>query len=121
MAGSSDRYIGAVFGILGAVLLFVEAILDLVRGVVYLAFGHGVRAFGPFDQAIVLLVIGAIVAVFSMLGGSRREDRGVLAGAVLVVLALVGWLLLGFGTGVLALLASILVLIAGIVFLVSSR
>jgi hypothetical protein len=121
MSSSGDRYLGAALGLIGAVLLFLEAFLDLVRGVVYLAFGHSVRAFGPFDQSLVLIVIGIVVAIFAALGGSRREERAMVSGAVLVVLALVGWLLLGFGTGVIALLASILILVAGVVFLVSSR
>ncbi|HTP53669.1 MAG TPA: hypothetical protein VML94_01730 [Thermoplasmata archaeon] len=121
MPRSGDRYLGAALGLVGAVLLFLEAFLDVVRSVVYFAVGHTVRAFGPIDQAAVLVVIGIVVVIFSALGGSRREDRSMVAGVVLVVLALIGWLLLGFGTGVLALLASILILIAGIVFLVSAR
>ncbi|MGP8077514.1 MAG: hypothetical protein ACLQD8_01555 [Thermoplasmata archaeon] len=121
MAGRGDRTIGAAFGVLGAVLLVLEGLLDLLRGVYYLALGRGLRAFGPFDQSIVLIVVGAVVAIFAILGGARREERSLVSGAVLVVVALAGWLVLGFGSGVLSLLGSILVLIAGVVFLVSAR
>lgn len=120
MADWSDRAVGAVCGFLGAALLILDGLLDLVRGVIYLAIGRGLRAFGPFDQALVFIVIGGVVAVFTALGGVRRQSRAVAAGAVLVVVALAGWLVLGFGTGVLALLGSIFILIAGIVFLVTS-
>jgi len=120
VSGAEERKIGAAFGLIGAVLLVVDALLDLVRGVVYLAIGRGARAFAPFDQALVFIVIAAVVAGFSLLGGMRRQERALVAGAVLVVVALVGWLLLGFGSGVLALLGSVLILLGGVVFLASS-
>lgn len=116
-----ERGIGAALGLIGAVLFFFEAFLDLVRGVVYLALGHGMHSFGPFDEALLLIVVGILVAVFAVMGGVRPGDRSLLSGAVLVVVALVGWLALGFGTGVLALLGSVFVLLAGVVFLVASR
>jgi hypothetical protein len=119
--GTGDRAIGAVFGLVGAGLLVLDGLVDLIRGVVYLAIGRGTHAFGPFDQALLFVVVGLVVAFFSILGGLRRDDRGLVAGAVLVVIALAGWLVLGFGSGVLALLGSIFVLIAGVVFLVSAR
>jgi hypothetical protein len=119
--GTGDRAIGAAFGLVGALLLVLDGLIDLVRGVVYLATERGLRAFGPFDQALIFIVVGGVVAFFSVLGGFRRDDRGLVAGAVLVVVALAGWLVLGFGSGVLALLASIFILIAGVVLLVSSR
>lgn len=117
----SDRGIGAALGLIGAILLFLEGFLDLIRGVVYLAVGHGMRAFGPFDQALLLLVVGVLVAVFSVLGAVRRQDRSLVAGAVLVVIAIVGWLALGFASGVIALLGTLFVLIGGVVLLVASR
>ena len=110
-----------MLGLLGAALLALDALIDLVRGVVYLAVGRGFRAFGPFDEALVFLVVAAVVAFFSTLGGMRREDRSLLAGAVLVVVAIAGWLALGFAAGVLPLLAALLILIAGVVFLVAGR
>jgi hypothetical protein len=121
MGSIGDRGIAAVFGFVGAAFLVVEALLDLVRGVVYLAVGHGLRSFGPFDQAVVFLVLAVVVVLFSILGAARGRDRAVMSGAVLIVLALVGWLFVGFGSGVLALLAGIFILIAGVVFLVASR
>lgn len=117
----TDRGIATVLGLVGAVLFGFEGFLDLLRGVIYLAVGHGVRAFGPWDEALLLIVVAILVALFSVLGGSRRSDRALLAGVVLVVIAIVGWLALGFGTGVLALLGSVFVLLGGVVFLVAAR
>jgi len=121
MSEFGDRKVAAVFGILGAVLIGLEGLLDLARGVYYLSVGHLGRAYVPFDQAIIFLVVALIVALFSVLGGVPREGRGVVAGAVLVVIAIVGWLPLGIASGVLAILGALLVLVSGVVFLVSER
>jgi len=121
VTGSGDRRVGALCGLLGAALIAVDGLLDLARGVYYLAAGHGWHSFYPFDQALILLVVALIIAVFSGLGGLRREGPGVVAGAVLIVLVVAGWLVLGFGSGVLAILGSILTLVGGVVFLVSGR
>lgn len=121
MGDPSDRRIAALCGLLGAALIALDGLLDLVRSVFYVVVGRGVHALLPLDQALIFFVVGLIVAVFSVLGGFRREGRATVAGAVLIVLAVVGWLALGFGSGVLAILGTLLVLVAGVVFLVSGR
>jgi hypothetical protein len=121
VSATGDRTLGAIFGLLGAALVALEGLLDLVRGVVYLAVGHGARSFAPFDQALLFLVLGAVIALFAGIGGLRRQDRSLTAGVVLVVIVIAGWLLLGFSSGVLVLLGSIFVLIAGVIFLVAGR
>jgi len=121
MGETGDRKLAALLGLLGAVLIALDGLLDLARGVFYLAVGRGGHAFVPFDQALIYFVVGLLVALFSVLGGLRRDGRAVVAGAVLVVIAVVGWLALGLGAGVLAILGALLVLVAGVVFLVSGR
>lgn len=121
MSDGGDRKIAVVFGLLGAVLLVLEGLIDLVRGVVYLAIGRALQAFGPFDQAVILVVVGLVVGLFAALGGRRTEGQGLVSGVVLIVLAVVGWLGLGFGSGVLALLGTVFVLVSGVVFLVVGR
>lgn len=121
MSAESDRRLAGLLGIVGAVLIALEALLDLVRGVVYLAVGHGAFGLGAFSEALILLVFTLLVIVFSVLGSQRQEGHAVVAGVVLVVLVVVGWLGLGVGSGLFALLGLLLVLIAGVVFLVAGR
>jgi hypothetical protein len=118
---SGDRRIGAVFGLLGAGLLAAEAILDVAYGVFDLAARHGGVGSFPFGEALVLIVVALIVGFFSILGGLRPGGNAVLSGVVLVVLAIVGWLVLGLGGGLLGILGAVLMLVAGIVFLASGR
>ena len=121
MTADSDRRLAGLLGILGAVLIALEAAFDLVRGVVYLAIGHAAFGLDAFSQALILLVFGLLVGVFAVVGGQRREARATVAGAVLLVLVVVGWLALGVGSGLVALLGLLLVLVAGVVFLVAGR
>jgi len=121
MTDGGDRRIAVAFGLLGAVLLVLEGLVDLVRGVVYLAIGRGLQAYGPFDQAVILVVMGLVVGLFAVLGRAHAEGRSLLAGIVLIVLAVIGWLGLGFGSGVLGLLGTVFLLISGVVFLVADR
>lgn len=114
-----DRTIAALCGLLGAVLIALEGLIDLARSVIYLAVGRGWHAFQPFDQGVIFLVLGLIVAVFSILGLHRREQRTTVAGVVLIVVAALGWLALGLGSGLLAIVGTVLVVVGGVVFLVS--
>jgi hypothetical protein len=121
MSDGGDRRIAAIFGVLGAALLVLEGFIDLLRGVVYLAIGRGFGAFGPFDQAVILVVMGLVVGLFALLGRYRSEGRSLVAGVVLIVIAIVGWLGLGFGSGILGLLGTVFVLVSGVVYLVADR
>ncbi|HTT15945.1 MAG TPA: hypothetical protein VMH49_01105 [Thermoplasmata archaeon] len=121
MAGGTDRHIGVVFGLLGALLIALEGLLSVARGVFYLAVSHFGQAYRPFDEALILIVSAIIIGLFSYLGGAHREGRATTAGVVLIVIAVVGWFALGFGSGVLALLGALLTLIGGIVFLIEGR
>lgn len=114
-----DRKIAAAFGLLGAVLIAFDGLLDLARSFLDLAVGRGGRAVLPFDQGLIFLVVSVIVVLFSVLGGWRREARAVVAGVVLVVIVVVGWLTLGLGSGLLSILGTVLVLVGGVVFLAS--
>ncbi len=121
MSAQSDRRIGSIFGYLGAALLGIGGIVRLVAGIVDLAGGRSARAFGAFEEALLLIAVALIVGFFAALGSSRATERSLGAGVVLIVLALVGWAILGFGSGVLGLLGIVMVLVAGIVFVVAGR
>lgn len=118
---AGDRRVAALLGLLGGVLIGLDGLLDLARGVFYLVVGHSGHALYPFDQGVVEIVVALLVVLFSLIGGIRRESRPIVAGAVLVVLVAVGWFALGLGSGLLAILGAVLALVAGVVFLVSGR
>ena len=121
MTADGDRRLALIFGVLAAVLLVLDAVLRFFLGVVLLASGRAHAAVGSVGGAVVFLVVGLIVGFFAVLGRTRDADRSLAAGLVLIVLALVGWLALGFGGSLLAILAAIFALISGILFLVAGR
>jgi hypothetical protein len=110
-----------VLGVAGALLLVLEGLVDLVSGVVFLALGHGFRALGAVEQSFLFLVAGLLIGFFAIVGRTRGEERSLVSGVVLIVLVVAGWLVLGFASGVLALLGSVLVLVGGILYVVASR
>jgi len=121
MSEHGDRRIAAVLGLLGGLLIGLDGLFDLAQGVIYLGTGHGMHALVPVDQGVVDLFVALLIVLFSWLGGMRSDDRPIMAGAVLLVLAVVGWFALGLGSGLLALLGVVLMLVAAVVFLASSR
>lgn len=121
MSEHGDRRIAALLGLLGGGLIGLDGLVDLAQGVVYLGSGRGAHALFPVDQGVVDLFVALLLVLFSWLGGMREDGRAVMAGAVLLVLAVVGWFALGLGSGLLAILGLVLVLVAAVVFLASSR
>lgn len=116
-----ERRLAMVFGILGALLLVLEGLIELVAGVVLIALGHGLAALGTWQHAVIVLVVGVIVGLFTAYGKSSARDRALTAGVILVVIALIGWIAFGLAAGILGILGTLLVLIAGILFLLASR
>ncbi|MGA8511532.1 MAG: hypothetical protein WB778_02230 [Thermoplasmata archaeon] len=121
MTYRSDRPLGLLFGLLGAALLVLDGIFDFFKGAFFLATHRAGASFSSLDQSIVFIVVGLIAGFFAILGRSRWGDESLAAGIILVVMAVVGWLALGFASGVLAILASLCLLISGILFLVAKR
>ena len=121
MDDRSDRRTAALCGLLGGVLIGLEGLLSLARSALDLTRGWTSPAYFLFDQGIVFLVLGLVVAVFSFLGGMRPDGRAMVAGIVLLVVVILGWLALGLGTALLSLLGAVLALVGGVVFLASAR
>ncbi len=121
MTADGDRRLALIFGVIAAVLLVVDAALRFLVGILFLATGRELAALGTANEAVIYLVIGLVIGFFSILGRSRGADRSLGVGIVLIVLALVGYLGLGFGGSVLALLAAVFTLIAGILYLAAGR
>lgn len=119
MAEGDVRNLAFVLGAVGALILILAALIDFVRGSVFFAVGLGGHALGEWARSVVYVVIALLFGGFAVLGRSGGWDRKVGAGAVLVVLAIVGWVALGFGGELLALFAALFALLSGILFLVS--
>ena len=119
--GDEERRLGMIFGLIGAVLLVLEGLIELLTGIVLVAIGHGLRALATWEHAFLVIVVGVLVGFFAAYGRSRSGDRAVASGAVLLVVALLGWLAFGIAGGLLGLLGTLLVVIAGLLFLVSGR
>ena len=120
MPAGDNRGIAVLFGVLAALLFVVAGVVAFVGGFVSLAVGAGGHALGDWGRSVLYIVVGLVVGLFAALGHSGDRDRTVASGVVLVVLAVVGWVGLGFGGELLALIASLFSLIAGILYLVSS-
>ncbi|HTZ61107.1 MAG TPA: hypothetical protein VMC82_00435 [Thermoplasmata archaeon] len=121
MTADGDRRLGLIFGVVSAVLLVVDAVLRFLVGIIFFATGREIAALGSANSAVIFLVLGLVIGFFAFLGRSRGPDRSLAAGVILIVLALVGWLALGFGGSLLAILAAVFALVAGILFLVAGR
>lgn len=121
MSADSDRGLALIFGIIGALLIVVDGLLKVVGGAYYLALGRGPRALGVWESAVLFLVVGFLMGFFALVGRAGSGDRAVTSGAVLVVLVVAGWLVLGLTSGVLALLGSLLVLVSGVLYLLAGR
>lgn len=118
---SDLRRIAFLFGLLSALLLIVAGSLDLIGGFIFLATGSGVHALRAWAGWVLFVVLGIVIGLFAAIGRGPGNDRAMAAGVVLIVISIVGWLGLGLGNGVLALLGALFALIAGILFLVSIR
>lgn len=121
MPTDGDHRLGFVFGILGALLLVLAAVVRFLLGVVFLATGHGYLGLGSLTESVLYLVLGLVVGFFAFVGSRRGSDQAMVAGIVLIVLAVLGWLVLGFGGSLLALLGGVFALIAGILFIAAAR
>ncbi len=121
MSSNSNRSLGFLFGLLGAVLLVLDGVFDFIKGAFFLAVRREGASFSAFDQSIIFVAVGIIAAIFAVLGRSRWSEDSLAAGLILVVIAVAGWFALGLASGVLALLASLCLLIGGILYLVAAR
>jgi hypothetical protein len=114
MASSGGRGLALLFGLLGAFLILLEGILDAVRGVGFLVFGRPGFAIGSWSQSLLFVALAIVLFLVVLYGQAARSDGRRAAGAVLVIVPLLGFVLFGFLDGVLVLLGAVLVLITGI-------
>jgi hypothetical protein len=115
----SERSVAHLFGIVGGVLIWIGGLLAAAFGVVDVALG---RPFGvevaALSEAILLFVVGGLVLLFTHFSRTIWSDRPLTSGILLVVLAVLGWALLGLGGSLPALIGGLFALLAGVLYLV---
>ncbi len=121
MPEHGGRGLGLLFGALGGALIVLEGLIDFVKGAFFLAVGRPYLGLGALGASVLFVVLGLVLIMFAFLGSVRQQDRALAAGVVMVVVALLGILLLGFANGLLGLLGAIFVLIAGLLYVVAGR
>ncbi|MCI4357520.1 MAG: hypothetical protein L3J95_04020 [Thermoplasmata archaeon] len=119
MTGLSERNIAYGFGLLGGLLIALGALAAFAIGAVDLVFGHPFGALSLASEAVVLFVVGVLAGFFSYLGKHGWKDRPFACGVMLVVLSLLGWGFLGFGTNLFSVVGGIFVFLAGVLFLLA--
>ncbi|MGI0071147.1 MAG: hypothetical protein ACRECT_03650 [Thermoplasmata archaeon] len=118
MVNPTERTLGHALGLVGGFLILAGGLVALAFGVADLVMGHLGAGAGAIGETIVLFVVGALVLLFAHLGVHGWQDRPLASGVLLVVLAVVGWLALGLGANVVALVGGILALVAGVLYLI---
>ncbi|MCI4331406.1 MAG: hypothetical protein L3K19_06125 [Thermoplasmata archaeon] len=118
MTNITERGLGIGFGVMGGLLIALAGLLGLLVGAFDLATGRAAGALDAGSTAIVLFVIGGLALFFAYLGHGPWQDRSTVSGVLLIVVALLGWAVLGFADNVLALVGTLFVFLAGLLFLV---
>ena len=114
MSTGDDRRLGMIFGLLGGLLIFLDGVLRGFAGAVLLAIGRNGAALGAWAHGLLLLVGGLLVAFFAFYGRRGNRDRSLAAGVVLIVLPVLGWFVLGFGSGIQSLVGAVLAFMDGL-------
>ena len=118
MTDLTERTLGWGFGLLGAVLIVAGGLVAAVQGMVSLFGGHLAGAGASGGLAVVLIVIGALAGLFAFLGYRGWRDRPLVSGVLLMAIAVVGWVALGLGANLLALVGGLFVFLAGLLYAV---
>jgi hypothetical protein len=115
---TTERTLGHLFGLVGGLLILVGGVVAIAFGIADVVVGHAFAAAGALSEAVVLFVVGALVLLFAHLGEHAWKDRTFATGLMLVILAIIGWAVLGLGSNLLALIGGILALLAGVLYLI---
>jgi hypothetical protein len=115
---NTERTLGHLFGLVGGLLILIGGLVALAFGIADLVVSHAFAAAGALSEAIVLFVVGALVLLFAHLGEHGWKDRTFAAGLMLVILAVIGWAVLGLGSNVVALIGGVLTLLGGVLYLI---
>jgi len=118
MVELTEQRLGYVFGLLGGALIALGGLVSLVVGTADLFLGRPHGAIRAASNAVVLFVIGGLAMFFAWLARHDWNARPLASGMLLVVLAVVGWALVGIDASLLALIGSLFAFLAGVLFLI---
>ncbi|HTP54572.1 MAG TPA: hypothetical protein VML94_06420 [Thermoplasmata archaeon] len=118
MENTTERTIGHLFGLVGGLLIAIGGVVALAFGFADLVLGRLFNGAGALGEAVVLFVVGGLVLLFAHLGEHGWKDRPIASGVMLVLLAVIGWAVLGLGGNVVALVGGIFALLAGVLYLI---
>ena len=118
MTDLTERRLGFMFGLLGGALIALGGLVSLVASAADMFVGRMFAAANAGSLGLVLFVVGGLALLFSWLGRRNWKDRPLVSGVMLVVIAAIGWGVLGFGANLIALIGAIFVFLAGILYLV---
>jgi hypothetical protein len=118
MAEMTEQRLGFGFGLLGGVLIALGGLVSLVLGTADLILGRPIGALNAASEGILLLVVGGLALLFSWLSHHSWSGRLVTSGVMLILVAVIGWIVVGIGSSLLALIGSLFVFLAGVLYLV---
>lgn len=114
-----DRALAMAFGFLSGLFFFVEAFLQFALDVFHELIERGGEGLFGRTFGVIPFVFALLVWVFTFIGAPRLRSMEVTSGCVLIVIALLAFLIGGFGVGLFWLLGVVFAVIAGVVFLVA--
>ena len=119
MTDLTEQRLGWLFGAAGAALFAIAGLVALMVGTADLVLGRGMSAIAVDGEALLLFVVAGLAFLFAYLGHRTWSGRPVTVGLMLVVVAAIGWVVLGLGESVLALIGAMLVFLAGVLQLIA--
>jgi hypothetical protein len=118
MENTTERTMGHLFGLVGGLLIALGGLVAVAFGFADLVLGRLFSGAGALGEAVVLFVVGGLVLLFAHFGEHAWKERPMATGMMLVVLAVIGWAVLGLGGNVVALVGGIFALLAGVLYLI---
>jgi len=118
MAELTEQRLGYGFGLLGGALIALGGLVSLVVGAADLVLGRPFGAVSAVGNAVILFVVGGLALFFAWLARHDWSSRPFASGLLLAILAIVGWVVVGIDASLLALIGSLFVFLAGVMFLI---
>ncbi len=118
MADLTEQRLGYGFGLLGGLLIAIGGLVSLAVGTADLVLGRSLGALSAGSEAVVLFVVGGLAIFFAWLGHRDWSSRPLASGILLVVMAFLAWVVVGVGANLVALIGSLFVFLAGVLFLI---